>query len=209
MSRTHFIIFIGIFIPIMIGLAACSSLSAPHQIATFPLSTPNSQQYTPPSYNTYLELEVPDVEAATESAIELAYQAGGLLVDSQSWRQDGDNHNTIVLAVPSDHSAAFQHALLELGSPIQQQLISREISWPGEERHEYVYFTVSFQLRQETPPSFSLPDWALIRRLAKAWSIFTSMLGFLLSVMICMAIFVGPFALIGVAVWAVIRSLRS
>ncbi len=209
MPRTQFLIHIGLFIIIMIGLAACSSLAAPRQIATFPLSTPNPQPYTPPAYNTYLELEVPDVDVAVESAIQLAYQAGGLLVDTQSWWQDGYNHNTIVLAVPSDHSAAFQHALLELGNPIQQQLRSRVISWPGEERQEYVYFTVSFQLRPETPHSLSLPDWAPIRILAKAWSVLTSVLGFLLSILICLAIFVGPFALIGVAVWTVIRSLRS
>ncbi len=209
MSRTRFLVFAGMLFVLLSSLAACSSLSAPRQIATYPLSTPFSQPDTWPAYNIYLELEVPDVASAADSAILLAYQAGGMLVDSQSWRQDGDNHNTLVLAVPSGHAATFERALLELGRPVQEQPGSQVMDWPVEGRDGYVYFTVYFQFRQETLPPFPQSDWAPMRILARAWSVSVSILGFLLTVLICLAIIIGPFVLIGAAVWAVIQSLRS
>ncbi len=209
MSRINFLILAGVLFLLMISMAACSTLSAPRQIATYPLSTPYSPPDASRAYNTYLELEVPDVAAATDDAIQLAYQAGGMLVDSQSWRQGGENSNTLVLAVPADHYAAFQQALLELGRPIHQQLDSRELDWPGEGLHAYAYITVYFKPGQEPLPSSPLSDWAPMRILARAWSVSTSILGFLLSVLIGIAIIIGPFVLIGVAVWAVIRSLQS
>ena len=209
MSRTQFLIYAGVLLLLASGQTACSALATPRQIATYPLSTPYAQPGLARVYDTYLDLEVPDVEEAAEKAIHLTYQVGGLLLETRSWQQEGSKHTTLVLAALVSRSEALRSALLELGTPLQEQLSSRIISRSGEDPNTYAYFTVHLQERGSRLIAIPTTSWRPIRTLARAWSVFVSIFGFLVDVLIWVTVIPGPFILIGLVVWFILRRYRS
>ncbi len=209
MSRTQIFISAGVLLLLASGLTACSTLATPRQIATYPLSTPYAQPGMAWVYDTYLDLEVTDVEEAAEKAIHLTYLAGGLLLETRAWQQGGSEHTTLVLAAPVSRSEALRSALLELGTPLQEQLSSRIISRSSEDPNAFAYFTVHLQERGGRLIAISTNSWRPMRTLARAWSVFVSIFGFLVDVLIWVTVIPGPFILIGLVVWFIIRRYGS
>ncbi len=209
MSTARPIIYIVMFFLLTSTLSACSSLAAPRQIAAYPRDTP-----VPPSsytrlYETYLDLEVANVDDASHRATSLAHQAGGSLVESDSWQQEGCQHTLVVLAVPAGSAEAFHWAVLELGTPLHEQPGSRVIYQQVGDPAPYVYFTVHLQSKVEALPFFPPHAWQPSSLLERLWIISISLLAGWLGMVFRMAIFTGPFILLGLAAWAILRWLRS
>ena len=118
---------------LMVGLlTACSKVSSPEQIATYPKEEPIATY--PRSleskliYNATLELEVTNVERSVERAKEIAFEQSGYLVSAQSWYRDGEKQSTVVLAIPSYRYDHALDELLRLGKLVGEWISSEMVS---------------------------------------------------------------------------------
>jgi hypothetical protein len=187
-------------------LAACSS-AAPQLIASYPSDEQPiliGKHPAPPEpavyvQDAYLEMEVSNVERASERAEEAANQYGGYLVSAQTWRQDGKQIAALTLAVPA---AQFEGALRELKNlgSVKSERISGE--WveagPGDNTWT-VYSQINLSLYPRTVAWPSLPrtGWDPAHTFRSALQVCVTVFGFLVDILIWLVVVVGPFVLIG------------
>jgi len=193
--------FIFLILLIIGFFVACSPTDGLEQIATYPKEEPIAIYPRNPEtmvvYNATLDLEVANVEYASKKAKEIAFEQHGYLVSSQSWYQDGDKHTTIVLSVPAMQFEATRDRLLRLG-PLVGEWISSELVSNGFDNKEiYSQITVYLHPSDSILADLSLPQWRPVRTFEKAWDVFVSIFGFLLDVVIWVAVVAGPFVLVG------------
>lgn len=187
---------------LVVGLfVACSPSEGLEQIATYPKEEPIAVYPRNPEtmviYNATLDLEVSSVERAAERVKEIAFEQHGYLVSSQSWYQDGEKHTTIVLAVPAKQFDTTRDDLLRLG-PLVGEWISSELITVGADYGEtYSQITVYLHPTDSVLANLSLPQWRPVRTFEKAWGVFVSVFGFLMDVIIWVAVVAGPFVLLG------------
>ncbi len=197
-------------------VAGCSSASSPQLIAAYPSTgQTESHPYVPPSpaqfvYDAYIELEVSNTASASREAQDLAYDYAGYLVSSQSWRQDGQKHITLVLAVPVANFDGLRAAITRLGT-LQSERVSGEWVSTGYGSEWTVYSEITVQLH---PKSLSWPrlgtsGWDPSRTLEHAWGVFITIFGFLVDILIWVAVVLGPFALLGWFALALSRRVRG
>ena len=200
-----------IFIFVLIAglLAACSGSSGPEQIAAYPKEEPIAVyprfSETLVIYNATLDLEVSNVERAAERAKEIAFEQGGYLVSAQSWYRNGEKHTTIVMAVPAIRFDKTRDDLLRLGKLAGEWISSELVSTGSGEWDTYSQITIYLHPKESGLPEISLPKWRPVRTFEKAWDVFVSIFGFLLDIVIWVAVVAGPFLLIG---WGVKKLLQ-
>ena len=192
---------IFLFFVITTVLAACSSAGGPEQIAISPQEAPIATYPRTPDipviYHATLDIEVNDVERAAEHAKEIAFGLNGYLVSAQSWYQEGEKHTTVILAVPARNFETAREDLLRLGN-LSGEWISSELLAPGRDQWaEYSQITIYLHPRDGGLPDISLPQWRPVRTIERAWQVFLAIFGFLLDVVIWVAVVAGPFVLIG------------
>lgn len=195
---------------IFTGLAGCSVTDSPEQIATFlqeaPIATYPRASETLVIYNATLDIEVNNVERASERAREIAFELNGYLVSAQSWYQEGEKHTTVVLAVPARNFEAAYDDLLRLGN-LSGEWIASELVAPDTNQWEsYSQITVYLHPKAGYLPSVALPQIRPVRTLERAWQVFLTIFGFLLDVVIWVAVVAGPFVLIG---WGIRKLIMS
>jgi hypothetical protein len=207
------VLYVVLFGMLLLVLAACSGRPNPQLIASYP-SKDNPQGQADRSmqfvYDAFMEMEVWNPEAAAESAEERANDFGGYLVSSQSWTQAGQQQIQVVLAVPAPNYAALHRAILDLGT-LQREHVSGqwESSRYGGDWNVYSELTVTFQSQSVVHPVVVTPGWSPVHTLARAWSVFGRVFAFLVDILIWITVLVGPFILMGLGLWVVIRKLRS
>ncbi|MCL4506839.1 MAG: DUF4349 domain-containing protein [Chloroflexi bacterium] len=196
-----------------LALAACSSAS-PSQIASYPRSTPVeptsiAREPYPRGevipYDADIELAVGNVDVAAERATELAYQYGGYPAGSQSWFQDGQKHIQLELSVPAYRFDSLRRDLLDLGTLIADR-VSNEVASPGDARGRMTHVTVHLR-----PAVIAFPfdaGWNPAQTFASAFGVVASIFRVLADIAIWLVVVIGPFALIGLVVWVVVRQLR-
>jgi hypothetical protein len=206
-ARPRLIIWIVILAAL---LAACSS---PQMIAAYPKSTPIARYPAPPASAPHasLQVQVADVDRAAQRAVELAADHGGYASSSQSWYTREGKVVSLELVVPAVSFERLCRALLGLGRPSQQLFSS--LPEPGRYGEPYIPpATIDLQLHPAPalwPPAVEPGDWRPLNTFQRAWRVFMSIFGFLVDVLIWIAVVVGPFVLIGLGAWAVIRRLRK
>ena len=182
-------------------LVACSSTDGPEQIATFPKEEPIAVyphiQENVVVYNATLDLEVSNVDRVTERAKEIAFEQGGYLVSAQSWYRDGEKNTTLVLAVPVHHFDSTRDDLLRLGALTGEWISSDLLSAGGGSRETFSQITVYLHPKASALPEISLPTWRPVRTFERAWDVFVSVFGFLLDIVIWVAVVAGPFVIMG------------
>lgn len=194
---------------LMMGsLLACSAEGGPEQIAVYPKEQPIAVYPHPAAFflidNATLDLSVTNVERAADQAKAIAFDRGGYLVSSQSWYQDGKKHVTLVLAVPARYFDTVYADLLRLGS-LEGEWIASELAQPAR-MHEEVFSQITLYFRPQEPRlrAFSLPEWRPVRTFEKAWEVFVAIFGFLVDILIWIAVVLGPFVLLGLGIRRVI-----
>jgi hypothetical protein len=197
---------------LLLSLAACSGSSKPQLIASYPSKADTKSQPVAQEqfvYDAFMEMEAWDPEAAAERAEERADDYGGYLVSSQSWAQDRQSHIQLVLAVPAPNYEALHQVILDLGT-LQNERVSGQWvnSRYGSDWSVYSEITVTFHPRSAVRPVISTTGWNPVRTLERAWSVFVTIFGFLLDILIWVVVLVGPFILMGLGLRAVIRKLR-
>ena len=199
-----------LLLTLIVGLfAACSRAGGPEQIAAYPQGT-SIARYARSSeqtlvYNATLDLEVWNVERATERAKEIAFEQDGYLVSAQSWYRDGEKHTNIVLAIPSYQFDRARDDLLRLGHLTGEWISSDLVSHGDAAQDIYAQITIYLQPQELVIPEISLPKWRQVRTFERAWSVFVSIFSFLLDVIIWVLVVAGPFALIG---WVAVKGYQ-
>ena len=195
----------SLIIALLIGLfTACSQADSPEQIAAYSKDEPIAVYPLSPEstliYNATLDMEVSNVERATERAKEIAFEAGGYLISAQSWYRDGEKHTTVVLAVPAYRFDLVRDDLMRLGK-LSGEWISSELDSHGSGTPDkYAQITIYLHPRETRLPKISLPNFRPVRTIEKAFMVFVSIFGFLLDIVIWVIVVAGPFILIGLGV---------
>jgi len=206
-----------------LAVTACGAAGAtPQLIGAHPrdagASAPPAGHRAPPEhllvvYDAYLDLEVADTGTAARQATQLAYDYGGYVVSSQSWYQNGRKHTTLTLAVPAAQFDSMRGALLGLGTLIGER-VSGELASTGygsDGWNTYSNITVHFRPAAAAfyVPALPSTGWNPARTFAQAFSVFASVFTFLVDVAIWVSVAVGPFVLMGLGAWALVRRLRT
>ncbi|NPV78027.1 MAG: hypothetical protein HPY59_16825 [Anaerolineae bacterium] len=200
---------------ILIGLTACSPAAAGPRLIAAAQATPIAVYptqavpllHTVTVYNLTLELEVNDVQAAAAEAIRLNTSYGGALVTSQSWFEGKRSVVFLEFAVPDGQSARLHTALLQLGRTTGENYATYA--------HDCLtcqpFSHISLYLRSANRllPALPASGWNPERTLQASWRVFTAIFGFLVDVIIWVAVVVGPFALAGWGIAALVRRLRG
>jgi len=201
-------------------LAACGGGANPQLIGSYPKGPASSPTYPPPPanllvvHNAYLELEVGSTDAAAQRATQLADDYGGYLVSSQSWYADSRKYTTLTLAVPVAQFETLRQSLLSLGSLVGERVSSDVVSITGHGADAWNTFsTITVQFRPALPsfslPSVTGPGWNPARTFEQAFRVFASIFTFLVDIVIWVVVVVGPFALMGLGLRALLRRLRA
>ena len=202
---------------ILVGIAAACAPKgpAPQQIATYPQS-PGGEWFLPAQpaggrlvYDAYIALDVPNPEAASRKAIQIAQDYGGYLVNSYTSFPNGGESISLELRIPPHNFEAARWSFRTLGVLARETVTGEwEGGRPGWE--EYAQFTLYFQ-RQDAP--FSLRQvigWNPGETLRQALTISARLLGFFVDLLIWVVVILGPFALIGWGVaWIARRGRES
>ncbi len=191
-------------------LAACSASGAtPQLIGAYPKTT---SAPPPPNlvYHSSLTLEVYDPASTADRVIQIAYDYGGYLTNSEMWSVGNDPYFTLTLAVPAAQFSGAREALLKLGTLINETVSS---DWTYSGRwDEYATATLTVNLRPikpalPRPAPFNL-GWNPVNTFSRAFGVFASLFTFLVDAVIWMAVVLGPFVLMGLGVRAVVQRLR-
>jgi len=201
-----------IIVVLALLLVGCSGKSTPQLIASYPSNgqpqTITSQGVPPPPaqfvYDAYIELEVSNLGSASRRAQELTYDYGGYLESSQSWRSDGKEHLTLLLAVPVASYPSLHDALTRLGSLSSDTVTGQWVS-TGYGSEWRVYSEITLQLHSRGFALPSLPGWHPLHTLENAFDVFTRVFGFLLDILIWILVVLGPFVLLGYIARRLIR----
>ncbi len=203
------------FILLAVGLAGCAGSQEPRQIATYPQEGSQTvAQYVPAPpaqyvYNAYIDMEVSNTNRAAEDAEDLASEYGGYLVSSSSWRSDGRKHYTVVLAVPARNFESLLAAVENLGTLQSEQITGGWENTPyGGDWQATSQITVQFSPRAIAWPDLSIGGWNPGRTLENALGVSITIFGFLFDVLIWLVVVIGPFALIGLGMRALVRRAR-
>jgi hypothetical protein len=156
-------------------------------------------------YDDYLEIEVSDLDKAADRATSLVDRYGGYLSSSISLTENGHKATTLVLMVPAPNLEGLRTALLDLGK-LKKEVLTGELTETGPEQWN-IYSQVTVHL---LPKSFSLPSlpstgWKPLRTLGNAWSVFITIFGFLVDILIWVVIVLGPFVLLAWGGWLLVR----
>ena len=200
-----------LFLLLSVLLSACAGSSTPKLIGAYPTGG-NQNPPVPHSYDRFvydgsLELEVASVSKAARQAEGLAYELGGYLSSSSSWKQQGRTVTTLVLCVPAANFENLYYRLLNLGTSLSDSVYGKWVSGYGPE----YYSSITLTLR---PRSYGLPElpsfgWNPLRTFEQAFGVFVDIFGFLIDILIWILVLFGPFILIGLGVRALLKRLRK
>ena len=202
-----------LLILLALALAACSA-SEPQMIASFPadsennpvpLNLPQPAQYV---YDASIELDVSNLENASDRAIDLAYQYEGYLVSSHAWQSGDAQHARLVLAVPAINFDKTFNALSRLGEVVNQH-ISGEWASQGHGDGWTVYSEITVLLN-DADSTWARPigGWRPVRTLSSAWDVFVAIFGFLADVIIWLIVVIGPFLVLAYVLHRVVKRIR-
>ncbi len=196
-------------------LTGCSVGSAPRRIASYPSGAPQppaeTYPYQPPGllvYNASLVLRVWDPESAAGRAEGLAYEYGGYLVGTHTWKQDSQEIVSLTLAVPLYNFDSLHDDLLRLGK------LESESAWG--ERTGYTpggtpnYSQINVELRPRTMAwrGIHIGSWDPGRTFARALQVSIAVFGFLADILIWVIVVLGPFVLLAWGGWSLAKRLR-
>lgn len=207
--RKRFIFFVGICLMLMVLYACtvCSAQDSPELIGSYPSNPDSSQTRSNTSksidlvYEAEIDLHVGDVYRTSEKISRLADQYGGYLVDSQTWFLGDEDHAQLVIKVPSYNFFPLYNAIKKLGEVEFETYI-------GEPQFDYskgldrgVISEISIHL-SATPSWYHakpVKGWYPLNTFQNALAVSTSIITFIIDVLIWIIVVLSPFVLIFIA----------
>ena len=202
---------IGLCALVAAGLTACSPGATPQLIGSYPLyATPGPYAPLARIYNTSLDIEVADVDGAARQAIQFATQAGGYLIEAQSWYQAERRHTRLSLSVPPGQFDYVRGSLIGLGRLVDEQLTSQPAPYQIYPPPPESTIAVTFVSAQPWPTLPEPPNlgWSPARTFGQAFGVFAGIFTFLINVLIWVSVVVGPFVLMGLGLRWLVRRIR-
>ena len=201
---------IGLCALMVAGLAACGPGTTPQLIGSYPLY-PTPGPYLPPGrvYNTSLDIEVADVDGAARQATQFATQAGGYLIEAQSWYQAERRHTRLNLSVPPGQFDYVRGSLIGLGRVVDEQLTSQPAPYQIYPPPPESTIAVTFVAARAWPTLPEPPNlgWSPARTFAQAFDLLAGIITVLVDVLIWICVVIGPFVLLGLGLrWLARRS---
>jgi hypothetical protein len=192
-------------------LAGCAP-GAPTVIASYPRNIANQPRPAPTALDnsTRLSLQVDDVLAATDQAIDLTQQYGGWVIDRSCRGAGVDQIVNLVLAVPPANHARLRRALLGLGRIVDQDAWDDTGGCSTCADTSYIYLELypSAQPWDAVPPAPGEESGNPAETFYRAWQVTAAIFTFLLNILIWIFVVVGPFVLIGLGILALVRRAR-
>ena len=114
---------------------------------------------------------------------------------------------SLVLAVPVFYFDIVHRAFLGLGDLVSER-VSGDLKPPVDGAYEWGIFShITLHLRPKHPviSFFNLPDWRPMKTFSKALRVAGALFGFLLDILIWIAVVAGPFVLAG---WILFKLTR-
>jgi hypothetical protein len=205
-----------ILIALLIG--GCVTSSAPEMIAAFPSgdgphSSPLEGVPPPPLhfvYNADLTLQVGNTASSARKAESQAIKHSGYLVNSQAWRVSGDEHITLVLAVPVVNFEDLLESLRRLGTVKSERISGEWVSTGYGSDPWAVYSRITLQLRPKPSAwtSLQIGSWNPGSTFQHALNVFITIFGFIVDILIWILVVVGPFLLFAWGTYALFKRLR-
>ncbi len=208
MKTRFYLLILAILLAALLG--ACSP---PRMIAAYPKVTPIARYPVPPGNAPHatLQVQVADVDQATQRAAQRVSDYGGYVSSTQSWYTNDGKVVALELVVPATNFERLCQVLLGLGTPLQQ--VYSSLPEPGHYGDPYIApATITLQLHPTpaTWPSTVEPGgWSPLRTLQRAFGVFMTIFGFLVDILIWILVVVGPFILLGLGARAVMRRMRK
>ncbi len=199
---------------IFLGLTLVScTVTSPVQIASSPSLTPIAKFPPDPMlYHDELQIVVADIEQAAENAAYRASVYGGYVAKSFDWYTDGRKIITQEIAVPTINFEYLRNDLKGLGQVIHENMTGQPVN-PGWDEAYPGYSHITLQLRSSAryfpPVTVNPTNLRPIRTLQRAFSVFLSIFGFLLDILIWVLVVGGPFLLIGLGIRVILRKRRA
>ena len=157
-------------------------------------------------YNASLAPRGPDPEGAAGRAEGVAYEYGGYLVGTHTWKQDGGEIVNVTLAVPLYSFDALHEDLLRQGSWRARACGRAHRLRPR--RHAQL-----FPDQRRAPPPHAGVAWYRHRLVgpgqtfARALQVSVAIFGFLANILIWLVVVLGPFVLLAWGGWALFSRL--
>jgi hypothetical protein len=197
-------------------LTACASSDSPRRIAAFPAGDgPDVEERFLPLpdrdriiYNADMELEVSDPDAAAGRVKDLADEFGGYLVSSSAWRQDGDRYYRLVIAVPAVYFEQLHDRYLDLGKLKRESVWGDPPPYGLSGMHNYSTITLQLLPKPGAWPEVQIGAWDPGRTFQQAFTVFLTIFGFVMDILIWLVVVAGPPVLLGYLVWWIIRAMR-
>jgi hypothetical protein len=205
--------FIWFLVLLALLLAGCAP-GSPTLIASYPHpsdpANPPRPQPTALNNSSRLSIEVDNVSYATSQAIDLAQSYGGYVVDRDGHGEGTEQVANLILAVPTSGAERLRRALAGLGQVIDQTTWSDRSGCITCTETSYIYLELIPRPPTwvEKPPASRDQNWSPAWTLRRAWQVTTGIFTFLLDGLIWIAVVVGPFALIGWGILALVRRAR-
>ena len=200
-----------LFLLLVFLLAACAESSTPKLIGSYPSTGKQNPPVPYPSdrfvYDGALELEVSNVSNAARQAQDLTYELGGYLSSSSSWKQQGHTHTTLVLCVPAANFEGLYNRLLRLGTSLSDSVYGKWVS--GYSPDSYSQITLTLRPRTINLPELPSFGWNPLRTFEQAFGVFVDIFGFIIDILIWLLVVLGPFVLIGLGMWALVKKFRK
>jgi hypothetical protein len=180
-------------------LAACSAGSQPLRIAAFPVQ-PSAPDHT------VLVIEAYDIDRAALRANQLANDFGGYTYSQRLTSSAGRRTFVLLISVPASQNLPLRSALARLGRVVDE---SSSHDSPSSPRRIYPEpdTTIELTLRESgyNPRPASPTGWDPRRTASQAFAVFQAIFSFFVDILIWVLIVIGPFVLVGWAVWSLIR----
>jgi len=194
-------------------LIGCSSKDeSPQLVASYPAESQIAiYPFTPPNlvvvYNATLTLEVANLDRTVEAVNSLVYKNRGYIASSQSWFQDDAKYTTLVLAVPAIHFNKVHQALSTFGDLVTDYVSGelRPAEYDASDWQVFSYITLHLHPKAAFFPNPFYPGWRPAQTFTNAWRIFLSIFGFLVDIIIWVAVVVGPFLFI---IWLIAKLIQ-
>lgn len=203
---------LALFVLLAALLAACSPAASPQLIAAAPKNTPIARYPAAPDirYQSEIWLQVSDVERTARAVSQTAVQLGGYLASSSTWYSGSGQAMTLELAVPGSAFERLRAYILSSGQVLEEQLTGKP-SDPGRPIELTQFSTIYLHLLP-APTAWAPPadpsGWNPARTFQRAFGVFLNIFGFLADILIWTLVVVGPFVLMALGAFWLVRRMR-
>jgi hypothetical protein len=201
---------------ILWGFTACAAQDAPELIGSYPSIPAGNQTRSNTSkpvelvYEAEINLHVGDVYRTSEKIARLASQYGGYLVDSQTWFLGEEDHAQLTIKVPSCNFFPLYNAIKKLGE-VEFETYIGEPQYDyskGIDMDEMSEITIHLSATLSWYNTKPVKGWYPLSTFQNALAVSTSIITFIIDVLIWLLVVLCPFVLIFLGIKRILQHFR-